>query len=615
MPKKIVNWSKYRAFVIAILFAVFGAYICADMINPMTVVRGGSEGVYYLGDGCTVTQTIPLQNTDHIHISLLREGAAQVNDPDARVHVTLEQGDAKSCTDIYVNTLENRWVLVKLDLNLKEFENGDATLILEGVGVTQEYPVSILFTSGVQKVDIGYATYNGEVVEGSYCCLSWGYFSWTIFANFLTAFTVIAVLIALCVKAIVYARKSIQKYYVIAIYLVVLAIRYIMNINNTTFATQLDQWMTTPWLINYKDGFVSKALPGTIYSLFSDYITMGSMNFVFHGIFLTAVIVSALVMKSLIDRVKTDVQRNIINVILLWYSVGPCSLAVYYLQWGRMDVILTICFLMSIYALLNGRKIWLYSVTVFSVIAILSHQMYVFLMYPAIFGIFAYYVFVKKEKKYSVPMLTNFIVPASLAVYVQFIGKIKMPEKEYLQLLATRTDMGVLDTMVNGEYYITAYENIYNFGVLDSKQYGRGFTVLIFVLLLLPLIHQLCRFWIIVIKEKSNTLLKKFVLIFLAVVPLASVAMFLTISDHGRIVTLVMCELTFMMAALIEIDSQDFNKPAMIIAEKLKDSYGQNYATGFAIYLATLGVCRVEAIPEVTSSLLDIYHKLIGIWL
>lgn len=615
MKKKLVIWSKCRAFVVAILFAIFCAYICADMINPMTVVRGGTEGVYYLGDGCTVTQTIPLQNTDNIHISLLREGAAQVNDLNARLHISLVQGDVESSTDIYVNTLENRWVLVKLDLNLKEFKNGDATLILEGVGVTPEYPVSILFTSGVQKVDLGYATYNGEVIEGSYCCLSWGYFSWAIFANFVMAFTVMAVLIVLCVKAIVYARKRIQKYYVIAIYFVVLAVRYIMNINNSTFATQLDGWMTTPWLINYKDGFVSKALPGTIYSLFSDYITTKSINLVFHGIFIAAVIVSALVMKSLIDRAETDAQRNIINVILLWYAVGPCSLAVYYRQWGRMDIILTICFLMSIYALLNGRKIWLYSVTLFSVIAILSHQMYVFLMYPAIFGIFAYYVLVKKEKKFAMPMATNFIIPAFLAFYVQFVGKIKIPLGEYLQILSARTDMAVLDTMVSGEYYISSYENIYNFGVLDSKQSGRGFTVLVFVLLLLPLLLQLCGFWKLSIKEKSNTPLKKLILIFLAVVPLASIAMFLTISDHGRIVTLVSCEIVFMVAALIEIDSQNFDKPAMIIAEKFKDHYGKNYATGFAIYLAVLGVCRVEAIPEVALPLLDLYHKLIGLWL
>jgi len=478
--------------------------------------------------------------------------------------------------------------------------------------VPQEYGVSILFTSGTQDLPIESVVYGGETIDGMYCCLQYGFFP---VRAFLISSAIVFAIIAIAYLLFLIIRKSVKKYAVIYAYLAVLVIRYVINIGNSLRASELDSWITTPWIINYGDGFVSKALPGTILSLFTDYISKNLLNVIFHIIFILACVVLCIVMKKLIDIAEerkmncSDHLIDGINLLLLAYAVGPLSLATYFRQWGRFDVILIICFLVSILIFLYTDKPRLtFIITALSVIAILSHQMYIFVLYPTVFCIFLYFIMIRRDRRYVWPFVTNLFIPAGFGFYVQFLGKINMPLEDYLAVLQDRTDTTILSTMVDGEYYLSGSDNVFSFGTLDIHHFNDGLSLALMIVLMIPILYFLWRVWKgaihnaagETIKIGGKTISAKIIYTAIAIIPfIAPVFMFLTISDYGRVLTMFAAGETMLIAVLSVID-RNYMEPAFTnTIGYYNEKYGKWYFTGLLVYLVSLSTCTSLLIPEV----------------
>ena len=605
-----------KIVIIAFISLIIGLIFTNDL-NPLGIERGGQEGLYPISNESDIEQQIILENTKSLHISLLKNISPEAeewyhNHPKAGIEVELLQNGLSDSQFYSCAALENTWDLIDVKLNFGRFKNGLATVRLSSQNVPPEYGVAILLTSGVQNIPISNVVYNGETLEGMYCCLQYGFFpikAYLISSALVFGFITTAYLLFNLIS------NTIKRYAVIYAFLAVLVIRYIINIGNTAKAIDLDSWITTPWIINYNDGFVSKALPGTIISLFTDYISKNTLNVIFHIIFITACIILCFAMKKMIDIAEDRKTGNAddliygVNFLMLAYAVGPLSLATYLRQWGRFDVILIGCFLISILILLRTDKPGLtYLVTGFSVIAILSHQIYIFVLYPAVFCIFLYLVFIRNEKRYVKPFLINLFVPAAFGFYVQFIGNIKMPLQRYLSILETRTDTPILSTMVDGEYYLSGTDNVYTFGTLDIHHFNDGLSLVMFVVLMVPIVSFLWRLWSATINHTAGTgihiwkirISEKLVYALIALIPfIAPVFMFFTISDYGRVMTMFACGETMMAVTLSLIDKEHFEKSMQGTIYYYKEKYGNWYFTGIIAYLVSLSTCTSLLIPEV----------------
>ena len=223
-----------------------------------------------------------------------------------------------------------------------------------------------------------------------------------------------------------------------------------------------------------------------------------------------------------------------------------------------------------------------------SIVAILSHQIYIFVFYPAIFGLFLYRIFVKQEKRQIVPALLNCGLPGLFGLYVQFFGKIKLPYEEYMELLKTRTNLPIVEAMVSGEYYISFAENTYIYGLLDQKIGFNRIYLELTVVLLVPFLVFLIEFW----KEACTYHSKKvckIIHIYLALLPTISILMFLTISDYGRVMTMLVFEEAFLILFLVKLDPRVYGQAFQNIYDRWKGKFGPYHTIIMCIYMLLFG--------------------------
>jgi len=217
-------------------------------------------------------------------------------------------------------------------------------------------------------------------------------------------------------------------------------------------------------------------------------------------------------------------------------------------MFGRMDIILVCCFIITCW-LITIRKVWATGcVPVVCLIAMLSHHGFYFMFFPAVFLIYLY----STNKRSSLWLLGLFFIFMSLAfLYLQFLGKPVVG----MEIFSQRT--GVYGIPVLFEYYGTLMDHWKHLEPRLFREFGRLFVNL---LILSPIILLIGFLWWkagLFARNKLNCeqggrTVKKILCITLGI-PILTLPLFLGV-DWGRWIASI---LTSQCAVLLTLASLD----------------------------------------------------------
>ena len=131
-------------------------------------------------------------------------------------------------------------------------------------------------------------------------------------------------------------------------------------------------WNATHYAINYTDfGFVKRGLIGSLYTLVNGSFSQESL-LLFQSLFIVALIFITHLLFS-----KLGLQKNFIYILFI---VSPATFMQFGSDFGRFDSILVSLFMLSV-LYRNSSILFL----VFSIVGILTHEIYTFALLPAAF--------------------------------------------------------------------------------------------------------------------------------------------------------------------------------------------------------------------------------------
>lgn len=587
--KKICMKTIVKTIILSIALGFFSGLICANMYNPTPVIRGGEEYVLSIASDTVISQPLPAEKYTQMHIGLLANSS--IFDEDEALVFTLSQEDYSEDIEIKLCELnDERWVDVELPFHFSHLKEEDSILAVYGKKLKNS-SVGVLITSGEQKIPLSNVIVNGEIVPGKYLTISYGFFSLNVFFGFFILWTFLFIILSVAWR---FLQALNRKHLVLVVAVLYVLFFYVCE---KRWEIQHDAWINTPWGLNYDYGVIAKALPGAFLSLFVDYISENLVWVVFHVIFI-ALFVSYLVLFSKWkSSLEVEKEKELVDYIFILFMVSPFFITFYFRQWGRLDIIISIFYICNIMLLIKTnekRRIWpAYLIVLLSTSSVLTHQIFVFTLYPGVFVLFLYLIIYKKCREYIVPFILNCVIPAIAAGYVQFRERLQVPISSFMKFVEDRTNIDIFDTMIINEYYMTSKESAYEYGLVEVTMRADGIRLLISVLLLSPFIYLWIRFW----KESIKRIKKckgKIVTMLFPISILSSVPMFLTTCDYGRIAMLVVCEQIVIIVALAMIDKQIFFTSIVKQYHDGKERFGNLIWVVLAVYAGCLGQLHVS---------------------
>ena len=102
--KKKVLIQFFLSLAIGLIFAL--------QLSPVSIVRGGNEGVFDLYDGATIEQEIKLKNGNEIYINVLNKLSSDDHyylNNNSQIRVTIEQGTKSKTYPIDLSAIRTGW--------------------------------------------------------------------------------------------------------------------------------------------------------------------------------------------------------------------------------------------------------------------------------------------------------------------------------------------------------------------------------------------------------------------------------------------------------------------------------------------------------------------------
>lgn len=524
-----MNHKLFRILFIILVSLILGFVFCS-ITTPYNPVRSfGKEHTVELNNSDILIQEFKGENVFGIHLNLLSD---YEDNTKAKLKICLSSNSNRSEKYIDLYNLRNKdWQTFELPYTkeeIRKISNNHYKLSLELSNFSDNEKLIVLLNDNPQKINSYPVRINNEIIKDSTLQFSYSFFSYKAFAVF-SLFSFILIIIFRNLWNSTKIRTFIKQNCILTLYifLIFLSIaKYYQIIKDYR-----NGWVNAPYFANYFDaGFISKGLPGTVLRIFTDQISGHLLMYTFITTTLLAFILVGLVINYVIKNVESKYKKTI-GLLLVFYLFFPMNVLGYFIHFGRVDVILLICFLLSLIMIYSQNTLCLYAVSCFSIIAILCHQIYVFTYYPFIFSLLGYSVLKNKKKNWKV-FLFNIIVPALFAIKIQFFGVPDISFSELQLLINSHTFMPILENALFCDHYMPISENIYVYGFLD-RQLGHNLQYLVLALLyLLPYIIILLK----ILKNVYGKCCYKNLFILSLVTPIISaLPMFISISDWGRI--------------------------------------------------------------------------------
>ena len=335
---------------IAFIFSTFTIYIVLLTIisNWNTLIftnRGEPEEIFYINDKNTYSQEIYLKNTKNMNVNvLIDENLLKYPQTDKYINFIIEQDVEKSEYKYELKNIdESGWTVINVDTDFSKFKNGKANLIIESEDINENY-IGLLFTSGLQKYEIKPVKINNIQKDNMYISLSYSISNNELgFLKSINFCLYIVILELLCI----YIYRMYKKFPITVIsFIIVLlsAFKY-----NTININEIDGWIRTTWIMDYKFGLLNRGFLGTILSLISNNAISDNTLIILFRVFTVLLIFISIFWINYIEK-NTKECIEIKNNLYLWIF-SPLFIT-YFLSgetlFGRIDIILLIIFFLSL---------------------------------------------------------------------------------------------------------------------------------------------------------------------------------------------------------------------------------------------------------------------------
>lgn len=218
----------------------------------------------------------------------------------------------------------------------------------------------------------------------------------------------------------------------------------------------VNSWAFSYYFLSYQDlGFNSRLLIGSVFKLFSDYISLSGLYwciiFIATGMnAFVAVILGKVLRRSTTDKIES------LEVFIALFLASPVSLSFLFgfNNFGRLDMYLIIFTIMMMICLKNRILKWF--IPLLCIFAMATHQGYFLLYFPAIMIMLIYELYKNKfSKTYLLLCLATIITAVTSFLYFQFL----IPELNFknaadvVSFLSHRTDYAISLDVIYIEYF------------------------------------------------------------------------------------------------------------------------------------------------------------------
>ena len=323
----------------------------------------------------------------------------------------------------------------------------------------------------------------------------------------------------------------------------------------TSCQWRVRSYNTTMLALNYKNGFTSRALLGTIYHALDAILPWNLIDyraaFVFAVVvtllFLLLVVLFAKKVMSLADPQLSDIIEII---FLLFIAVAMSTFSGGY-NFLRVDIFMLAVSMIGALCLISKRAEWL--VIPLSAIGVMFHQGYVFMYFNIILVLLIVRFFdaqVRREKnRYGVYFICSFLIGSVLFLY--------------FELFSRNSGEAVYETIV-AEAEALSYKGIYHTTLLAHEVLGvdlgdteRRLRLVnrvqfpIYVVVMLPFIVLFIGLFISIFKEAKKQGALRFKYLCILIGPLTMLPDFLLKVDYGRWVMSVVAYYYVVILALL----------------------------------------------------------------
>lgn len=303
---------------------------------------------------------------------------------------------------------------------------------------------------------------------------------------------------------------------------------FICGLFSFFYETKTVDWYFTSYILDYKNGFISRGLIGSIFQLFFSiddtyrFIVTNIIKLSFFVIFILFI----LFLLNMTKKIKDMFTREIFLLI----GISSFPILYFYPSLSlKLDFIWIYTYFISIIMLFkNGFNIInSIFVSIISILAILSHQAFIFTTFPFIFliGFIDSIIYYKENKidkilhSKNIGLFIFITTSCILFIICQFFGKIDI-KLIYEDVFNKLVKMGELTTieefrkssfamMVNCEYNLSVFSHL----KILKNDWLRNLTLLIF---LIPMLILNIIFMNEILKQKFKKN-SKYIFIFLAI--------------------------------------------------------------------------------------------------
>lgn len=247
----------------------------------------------------------------------------------------------------------------------------------------------------------------------------------------------------------------------------------------------VDEIAKASYLITYKFGFISKALIGSFFSLFTDRITSYQIYVTAIITFLILIFLIAFLLGAIIRKSQPNTRSSVIVFVMLFLS-SPFSVTYLLGMYiGRFDTYWIIITLASLVFLKRPFLRWV--IPLLCCVAMLIHQGYVFTYMPALAIPMLYEIYKNKysKKHIIIFLLSCFSLITLFLIFQVSPGKIPfISANDFSDYLSRYSDFKVSTVMLYNVYFASFKESYYGYirPLLASYALPAGVAVLTFSL-------------------------------------------------------------------------------------------------------------------------------------
>lgn len=392
------------------------------------------------------------------------------------------------------------------------------------------------------------------------------------------------------------------------------------------FAGTTSNINTTMLAFNYKYGFISRGLLGTIYSVLDailpwDLYTYRWAMFFFEGCLLVFVVLLFVFCMQCLKRCEPSVKESVQYLIILYFI---CAIPMFSSEYnlGRLDMFCLMCSMLSVLLMVYGKAEWL--TLPLSATGVLFHQGHVFMYMGMVLALQVYKALdaVKEQddikevfhnrtsRKYLALFLLTFFTVSAL--FIWFEGFSHVNGKQIVdEIIDTACRMGP-----NADYHIDVVDHEMLGVDLSAKEWEyhkQNFVELpLYCLLVLPYILIAIRFFKGLLASAKTKIDKwKYMIIIVGSVTILP-DMILKV-DYGRWVFAIISYYIVVLLALHAMKDNVVEEQGQYTLERLKSRY--SYAGILLVYPLLFQPLMHISICPLTERIVNIINVHFNIWI